>query len=297
MTDPGPAANQIAAFLNLLKTAGGFRLDYTLTPVSPAVQTPGQSTDQVPDQVPDRTPSHTETPPPQSLAGPILAVELSGPDAPLLLERNGELLHALESLAAAILRLTPEQNEQLSFDCQGFKQNRAEAIQHSATEAITRVRSTGQPFAFPPMNSRERRMLHLALAASGLPTASSGENPRRFVVLYPEGVTPQPETFAPTRPGNPRNPGNPARQNTYPTGPRSPFNRPPNHTLAQRTENPRIPAQSSSNYPEPGNPHLRPAQPTTAPEKNPNGNRADTGDESTLASEREETIRRAFRKR
>ncbi|WP_433984333.1 hypothetical protein [Tunturiibacter empetritectus] len=30
-------------------------------------------------------------------------------------------------------------------------------------------------------------MLHLALAKSGLPTASSGEGPGRFVVLYPEG--------------------------------------------------------------------------------------------------------------
>jgi spoIIIJ-associated protein len=37
------------------------------------------------------------------------------------------------------------------------------------------------------MTSRERRMLHLILTQSGLPTASSGEGPRRFVVLYPEG--------------------------------------------------------------------------------------------------------------
>ncbi len=37
------------------------------------------------------------------------------------------------------------------------------------------------------MNSRERRMLHLFLRDSGLQTASSGEGPRRFVVLYPEG--------------------------------------------------------------------------------------------------------------
>jgi spoIIIJ-associated protein len=40
------------------------------------------------------------------------------------------------------------------------------------------------------MNSRERRLLHLALAATGLPTASSSDGPRRFVVAYPEGQQP-----------------------------------------------------------------------------------------------------------
>jgi spoIIIJ-associated protein len=38
------------------------------------------------------------------------------------------------------------------------------------------------------MTSRERRMLHLILSESGLPTASSGEGPGRFVVLYPAGA-------------------------------------------------------------------------------------------------------------
>ncbi len=57
----------------------------------------------------------------------------------------------------------------------------------AAEDAIKNVQSTGRPYAFPPMNSRERRMLHLLLSESGLPTASSGENPRRYVILYPEG--------------------------------------------------------------------------------------------------------------
>jgi len=31
-------------------------------------------------------------------------------------------------------------------------------------------------------------MLHMLLSESGLPTASSGEGPGRFVVLYPKGA-------------------------------------------------------------------------------------------------------------
>ena len=52
------------------------------------------------------------------------------------------------------------------------------------------------------MNSRERRMLHLFLRDSGLRTASSGEGPRRFVVLYPEGyLIPQEQGYPQRRRG------------------------------------------------------------------------------------------------
>ncbi|MGB9148079.1 MAG: R3H domain-containing nucleic acid-binding protein, partial [Acidobacteriaceae bacterium] len=44
------------------------------------------------------------------------------------------------------------------------------------------------PWAFAPMNSRERRMLHLAFREfDDLETASSGEGMTRHVVVYPKG--------------------------------------------------------------------------------------------------------------
>jgi spoIIIJ-associated protein len=62
-----------------------------------------------------------------------------------------------------------------------------------AEEAIERVQTSGRPFSFPPMSSRERRMLHMLLVDSGLQTASSGEGPGRYVVLYPgDGEAPSP---------------------------------------------------------------------------------------------------------
>ncbi len=113
--------------------------------------------------------------------------EFTGPDTPMLTNRNGELLHALEHLAAKVLQLEPEQHDRVSFDADGYKETRDRLLQESAERGIASVRATGQPYSFPVMNSRERRLLHLALKESGLPTASSGEMPRRFVVLYPEG--------------------------------------------------------------------------------------------------------------
>ncbi len=117
-----------------------------------------------------------------------LYVEFSGPDTSILTGHNGEVLNALEHIATKILRLEPEEHDLVSFDADHFKANRDRQMRDSATAAIERVRATGRPHSFPAMTSRERRMLHLMLSESGLPTASSGEGPGRFVVLYPEGA-------------------------------------------------------------------------------------------------------------
>ena len=117
-------------------------------------------------------------------------MELSGSDTLLLTERNGELLHAIEHIAAKILRLEPEEHDRISFDADRFKATRDQDLRNSAAAAIVTVKGSGEPYAFAVMTSRERRMLHLALKESGLPTASSGEGPHRFVVLYPEGHMP-----------------------------------------------------------------------------------------------------------
>nr|WP_246301734.1 R3H domain-containing nucleic acid-binding protein [Granulicella arctica] len=127
------------------------------------------------------------TPAPET---PELTVDLSGPDTPLLIANNGELLHAIEHIAAKLLRLEPEEHDRICFDAARFKADRDHQLRLSAEAAVAQVRATGLPFAFTPMTSRERRMLHLALKPSGLPTASSGLGPRRFVVLYPEGHQP-----------------------------------------------------------------------------------------------------------
>lgn len=118
-------------------------------------------------------------------ATPRLLIEFSGEDVPALLARNAELLLAIEHLAAKALRLEDEQHDWISCDAGGFKAARERRVQRDAAKAVQQVRTTGQPYAFPPLNSRERRLLHLALAPSGLRTTSEGEGPARRLVVYP----------------------------------------------------------------------------------------------------------------
>ncbi len=174
LNDPGQAARKIADLLKLLSTTGGLNLESKILACNGQVQ-PSSG---------DPAGAHT------TVSAPEITVELSGPDTPLLLARNGELLHAIEHIAAKILRLEPEDHDRISFDAEGFKAARNRELELMAEIAIQKVRATGQPFSFSPMTSRERRILHLSLAKSGLPTASSGEGPGRFVVLYPEGLEP-----------------------------------------------------------------------------------------------------------
>jgi spoIIIJ-associated protein len=186
LNDPGPAAKKIADFLAVLSKAGGLNLEPHILACNGQVQTNSSE----PAGASSAVPSDPSAPSTPSGTVPEITVEFTGSDTPLLVARNGELLLAIEHIAAKILRLEPEEHDRISFDAQAFKATRNQELALMAEIAIQKVQTTGRPFSFAPMTSRERRILHLSLAKSGLPTASSGEGPGRFVVLYPEGLQP-----------------------------------------------------------------------------------------------------------
>ncbi len=182
LQDPDRAAKKITDFLNVLNRSGGLNLTPNILACNGQVQ-PSSSDSAGTTPIVSDTSALSDT-------TPEITVELTGRDTPLLLARNGELLHAIEHIAAKILRLEPEEHDRISFDAEGFKATRNQELDMMAEMAIQKVRSTGRPFSFSPMSSRERRILHMALAKSGLPTSSSGIGPGRFVVVYPEGLEP-----------------------------------------------------------------------------------------------------------
>jgi len=179
LIDQGRAVKKIADFLKSLTDTGTLDLQSHILACNGQVQPNAEA--------PASAPLTALSSPSPSNPSAVICVEFTGADTPLLLDRNGELLHAIEHIAAKILRLEPEEHDLIFFDAEDFKAKRDRELRLSAEAAIEQVRASGRPYSFPPMTSRERRMLHLALAKSGLPTASSGDGPRRFVVLYPEG--------------------------------------------------------------------------------------------------------------
>ena len=117
---------------------------------------------------------------------PGIVVNFSGPDSDLLLQRGGELLETLEYISGKFLRLSSDERLQISFDCQDFKSLRAEEMRLTAETAAERVLQTGEPFALNPMNSRDRRIVHLALRDNpAVRTESQGADPYRKIVIFP----------------------------------------------------------------------------------------------------------------
>ncbi|HEU5457862.1 MAG TPA: R3H domain-containing nucleic acid-binding protein [Terracidiphilus sp.] len=172
IADLQQAAQTIAGFLASLNTLGGMRLKYRITAGDGARD-------------------------PEGLEGREIYVELGGPDVPLLTQHNGELLRAMETLAAQMLRLESREHDLVSFDAGNFKALRAQELRMAAETAAEKVRNSGIPYAFPPMNSRERRLLHLAFKSmEGVETASSGEGQDRFLAVFPAGKTNLPVTPA-----------------------------------------------------------------------------------------------------
>ena len=93
----------------------------------------------------------------------------------------------LSTSRSEMLRLAPDEHEKISFDCQNFRSARLQELRLAADVAAERVRETGMPYAFAPMSSRERRILHLAMRElDDLRTESDGEAAQRHVVVYPK---------------------------------------------------------------------------------------------------------------
>jgi spoIIIJ-associated protein len=115
-----------------------------------------------------------------------IVVDFDGPDRPLLLERNGDLLKALEHIAVRWLRLEPQLHNRVRFDCGNFRASRVSELKLSAEVAAERVRQTREPFRFQPMSARDRRIIHLALQdQTGVRTTSEGIGDMRQVVILP----------------------------------------------------------------------------------------------------------------
>ncbi len=89
------AAQKIAGFLASLNKLGGLRLKYRITAGDDTPDAEGQA--------------------------PALCVELAGQDVPLVTQHNGELLLALETISAQILRLDQREGSLVSFDAGNFK--------------------------------------------------------------------------------------------------------------------------------------------------------------------------------
>ena len=122
-----------------------------------------------------------------------IIVRIYGPDAGRLVERNGELLDAIQVLANKALTGRKVEKD-IELDCAQFKEKRMEALGEQARESADRVRRDGREQLLPAMSPIERRIVHLALAEDAdVTTESRGEGFYKRVAIIPRPAQQQPE--------------------------------------------------------------------------------------------------------
>ena len=169
LDETGP---RIERFLRPVLESGGFELDFEIAE--------GASAD-------------------PEIENPEVIVRFSGKDVDLLLANRAELLLALEHITMEALAVPSEDHSKLSFDANDYRMLRIEELRMSALAAAEKVHRTGQYFEFNPMNSRERRVIHIALRNdTGVRSESLGWGPQRHVIVYPASMASLPE---PPKPG------------------------------------------------------------------------------------------------
>ena len=114
--------------------------------------------------------------------GCLLAID--GADSGLLLTQGGELLDALQQILNQAFGRALPRGQRIICDANNYRAAREAELRAMAEHAARQVRATSSAFVFGPMESSERRVIHLSLAAEDdLVTESIGEgNGRRLRV-------------------------------------------------------------------------------------------------------------------
>ncbi len=118
-----------------------------------------------------------------------LVLQLEGPDSELLLDYGGEILDAFQVILGKIVPRRFNLEQRILVDSNNAKITRERELIEIAKRAAENVRKTGRPQELNPMNSMERRIVHLALGdEEGVTTECTGEGDVRRVQILPVQV-------------------------------------------------------------------------------------------------------------
>lgn len=115
-------------------------------------------------------------------------VNISGPDRPYVLSNTASVLNCLEYLANKVFRPGKKEDDlqPIVLDSDRYRQHREAELVLLAQMASKKVLGQRKPLSLQPMTPRERRIVHLALAAiEGVRSESAGDGDHRSVTIYP----------------------------------------------------------------------------------------------------------------
>jgi spoIIIJ-associated protein len=119
-------------------------------------------------------------------AGGFIAADVAPDNTALFIGQKGETIDALQYLVNVSAFRERPFFKRIVLDAEGYRQRRVEAIQGMAHRTARRAVRERRTVEMPPMNSSERRVVHLFLSDNpGVTTESEGSGDNRRVRVSP----------------------------------------------------------------------------------------------------------------
>ena len=98
---------------------------------------------------------------------------------------QGQVLDALQELTRLAVQTSTGDRSRLMLDIDSFRAGRRKELTALAEKMAQEAKTTGNSIKLDPMNAFERKIIHDTIQTLGLTSESDGEDPNRFVVIYP----------------------------------------------------------------------------------------------------------------
>ncbi|MBS1250288.1 MAG: hypothetical protein MAG431_01881 [Chloroflexi bacterium] len=116
-----------------------------------------------------------------------IKVSITGDDLSILIGRRAKTLNDFQYITRLIMGKELQHGIPLEIDVEGYRGRREQQVRQLARRVAEQVANTRRRQALEPMPPNERRFAHIELEDNPkVYTESTGENPYRKVVIYPE---------------------------------------------------------------------------------------------------------------
>ncbi len=113
-------------------------------------------------------------------------IEINGKDSGRIIGKKGQVLQALQFLCHRVINRPGQERRHVLVDAEGYRHRRDTSLATMARRLGKQAVELGKIITFEPMNPRDRRVVHMALAKfEGVITKSDGEGDDRRVQIIP----------------------------------------------------------------------------------------------------------------
>ncbi len=113
-----------------------------------------------------------------------ISIEIQTSDSSYLIGRGGINLSALQHIIRILARKKIGEQMQFTVDVNGYRDDQKQILIDKTQEVIKEIRNRKKPIELSPMNSYERRIVHMEISKnSDVESDSIGEDEERRVVV------------------------------------------------------------------------------------------------------------------